>query len=88
MVDEHKIKKAVKVWTTGDIRLYECPISYIADETHEVIGQCYRTEDSKRLLFQGEWADQPAWFVEAMDIYRHESAQRAKRQGSNGGKKP
>ena len=76
-MDELKIKKAAKVWGLRDIRLYECPLSYMTAETHEIIAQVYRTEDGKRLLFQGEWADQPHWLVEAVDIYKIElSAER------------
>lgn len=81
MRDEHRMKMASKVWVLGDgLRLYECPLSFITAETNDIITQVYRTEESKRLLFSGEWADQPYWFVEAMDIFKGEQARRAKRE--------
>ena len=82
VIDEHKVKKAGKIWGLGDIRLYECPLTYITAETNEIASQCYRTEDSKRLLFQGEWAEQPYWFIEAVDIHKAEQARRAEKHGN------
>jgi len=47
------------------------------------VKQCFRTEDTKRLLFQGGWADQPLWFVEAHDVFKAEQADEMRRE-SNG----
>lgn len=76
--DEHKDKGAKKVFMTGKLRLYECPLSYITYDTRELMRLCYLIEDSKSLLFAGGWADQPMWFVEAFEIFRIESARNVK----------
>lgn len=60
----------------GDIRLYECPLSYITAETWEIIRTVYLVEDSKQLFFPGGWADQPYWLFEAVRIYKSELARR------------
>lgn len=67
-------KSARKVFTLGDMRLYECPLSYIAVETQDVIHTVFLMDSTKRLLFSGEWGDQPAWLVEAYGIFLAESA--------------
>lgn len=60
--------------------MYECPLSYITHESGEIVRQVYRTEDTKRFLFPGEWCDQPAWFVEAYDLFKEEQALELRRQ--------
>jgi len=72
--DEIKEKGADKVFTSGKIRLYECPLSYITTDTRDLMRLCYLVEDSKSLLYAGGWGDQPMWFVEAFEIFKIESA--------------
>jgi len=67
-------KNAQKVFSLGDIRLYECPLSYITEETAEIMRLVYLIDASGHLLHQGGWADQPCWLVEAYEIYKAESA--------------
>lgn len=63
---------ARRVFVLGRIRLYECPLTYISRETHEIIRLIYLIEDTKELLFDGGWANQPYWLVEAFEIYKAE----------------
>ena len=76
--DEVKValseRNAKKVFTLGSLRLYECPLSYISEETRDVIQMVFLMDSTKRLLFAGEWGDQPAWLVEAYGIFLMESA--------------
>lgn len=77
--------QAQKVFTLGDLRLYECPLSYISEETREVIQMIFLMDSTKRLLFTGEWGEQPAWLVEAYGIFLTESAKYLKDRRDNGG---
>lgn len=70
--------KAEKVWRLGDLRFYECPVSYITAETKEIIRLVYRVHETNRLLWPGEWGDQPPWLVDAYDIYKVELARKVK----------
>ena len=67
-------RNARKVFTLGDVRLYECPLSYISGETRDIIQTVFLMDSTKRLLFAGEWGEQPAWLVEAYGIFLIESA--------------
>ncbi len=64
---------ATKVVSLGDIRLYECPVSFIAIDTAELMRLTYLVESSGSLLHAGGWGAQPVWLVEAFDIYKSES---------------
>ncbi len=81
VVYEHREKGAKKVISLGDLRLYECPLSYITSETWEIVSLVYLVNDTRRLLYQGEWGDQPYWLVEAVRIYKVELARRMKNDG-------
>lgn len=72
--------------TMGDLRLYECPLSFITDETWQMMRAVFLADGSQQLYFSGGWADQPHWFIEALEMYRAETARRMKRDG-DGGKK-
>lgn len=71
-------KGAKRVVSIGAIRLYECPLSYITAETREMMNLVFLVDDTGHLLHQGGWAEQPAWLVEAYQIYRVENAKRLK----------
>ena len=58
----------------GNLRLYECPLSYITEETFEVMKTVFMMESSGRLYLDGGLADQPCWVVEAFEIYQFEKA--------------
>lgn len=66
------------MFSLGNIRLYECPLTFIEPETWEVIRLAYLIEDTKVLLYGGGWGDQPAWLVEAYEIFKGETAKRLK----------
>jgi len=36
-------------------------------------------EDSKRLLHEGEWGMQPYWLIEAVEIYKAETARQMRK---------
>jgi len=63
---------AAKVISLGDLRLYECPLSYLTEETGTVVRLVFLIEDSGVLYYGGGWGDQPCWLVEAFEIYRTE----------------
>jgi hypothetical protein len=77
-------KKASKVWSLGDIRLFECPLSWITPETNLMISQVYLVAESPALLLAGGWMDQPNWFIEAWDIYQLEKSDHIKEPDTNG----
>lgn len=73
VTQEHKKTGAGKVFASlGDIRLYECPLTYITAETWEVIRLAYMTESTGHLYFRGGLADQPFWLIEAIEICKAE----------------
>ena len=78
-------KNAQKVFTLGSLRLYECPLSYISEVTREVMQTVFLMDSTKRLLFAGEWGEQPAWLVETYGIFLTESAAYLKDRRDNGG---
>lgn len=69
-----------KAYALGDIHLYECPASWITRETREIIRMVYLSMETGALYVSGGWADQPAWFVEAVEIYRAELARMKKQE--------
>jgi hypothetical protein len=56
------------------LRLYECPLSYISEETFAVMRTVFMMESSGCFYFDGGLADQPCWAVEALEIYQSERA--------------
>ncbi len=71
---ELKEKGAKKVFSLGDIRLYECPLSYLTAETGSIMRLVYLVEDTKILLHAGGWGGQPHWLVEGYEIFRAEQS--------------
>ena len=71
-------RPAQKVFSLGDIRLYECPVSYISSDTVEIMRLVFLVDDRGSLLYGGGWGDQPAWLVEAVEIFRMENVRRSK----------
>jgi len=76
---EHREKGAKKVISLGGIRLYECPLTFITPDTWEMMRLAYMVEDSKRLLHEGEWGMQPYWLIEAVEIYKAETARQMRK---------
>lgn len=66
-------KDAKKVFSFGNIRLYECPLSFITPDTTDIVSLIFLIVDSQHLLHAGGWGDQPAWLVEAYQIYKAEA---------------
>jgi hypothetical protein len=82
VVAEHEQKKAIKVFSLKDIRLYECPLSYLTFESGEVTRLAYLIGEGQHLLYVGGWGDQPAWLIEAVEIYRTEQARANAKTGN------
>ncbi|MBI5344764.1 MAG: hypothetical protein HZB83_05430 [Deltaproteobacteria bacterium] len=76
---ELKEKNARKVFSLGNLRLYECPLSYVTEDIAEIMRLVYLMDASGHLLHQGGWADQPCWLIEAYEIYRVEHAENIRR---------
>jgi hypothetical protein len=70
--EELKDKDARKVFSLGDIRLYECPVSYVSRGSVEIMRLVYLIGDSGNLLHSGGWGNQPMWLVEAVEIFNLE----------------
>ena len=79
--DEIKIKGAKKVIGLSGIRLYECPLSYITFDTVEIIRLVYLVDLSGAFLYPGGLGAQPAWLVEAYELFKVERARRIKEDG-------
>ncbi len=75
--EELTAKSCAKVVSLGDLRLYECPLSYVSEESFRVMRCVFMMESSGRLYFEGGLADQPCWAVEAFEIYQSERARLA-----------
>lgn len=71
---EHRVKKANKVVSLpGGIRLYECPVSYLTQDTHDIMNIVYLMESTNSLYYDGAIADQPFWLIEAFNIFKKET---------------
>lgn len=68
----------------GDLRLYECPLSYITEETWQVMRLVFLTDGSQQLYFPGGWGSQPHWLIEALELYRAENARKTKEAPDGG----
>ncbi len=62
----------------GDLKLYECPLTVITQQTWEIIKLVndtvtsdYKAENTC-LLVKGAWLDQPTWYRQAVSIVRTE----------------
>ena len=78
VVGEHKEKAAKKVFTLGDIRLYECPLSYITNDTREMLRAVYMADSLGVLLLGKGLGEEPCWFVEAFEAYGREASKSLK----------
>lgn len=72
IITEHKDSALKKVFSLGDIRLYECPLTYINAESWGIIRLTYMTESTGHLYYDGGLGSQPCWLVEALEIYKAE----------------
>lgn len=78
--EELNEKGANKVWQLdGNMRLYECPLTYITQDTWDTIRLIYMIDGSQHLLYAGGWSDQPYWLIEAYEIFKSEQAEQIKR---------
>lgn len=82
--EELKEKGARKVFTLSDIRLYECPLSFLSEDTRDLMRLAFLVDDTKRLLYAGGWGDQPYWLIEAYEILKTESIRNAPKGSDNG----
>lgn len=80
----NKEKKADKVLNLGDIRLYECPVTYISKDTTLMIENLSLMVESPALLYSGAWMDQPNWVVQSWIVYKREKADFLKDSITNG----
>ena len=67
----------------GGFKFYECPLTYITEETWQLIRLVHLIDTSGHLLHSGGWANQPQWLVEAYEIYKQECNREAKRGNQN-----
>lgn len=67
------------------MRLYECPLSHVKEETAEVMRFVFLMDETRSLAFGGGLADQPFWLMEAYEIYKREYS--LFRKKSSGGEK-
>ena len=76
--EEIVAKGIKKVWTLGDMRFYECPLTYLTEDTHDLIRLLTLIDGSGPLLHAGGWGEQPIWLVEAVLIHKAEMVRRKK----------
>ena len=73
--EEHSIKGASKVsMPLGDIRMYECPLSYLSSDTLHILSLIALIKHTGVLLYDGGLAAQPHWLIEAILISKEEEA--------------
>ena len=70
--EELKEKKADKVFSLGNLRFYECPLSYIETDTWDIIRLVFLMNATGELLYNGGLGEQPYWLVEAYEMYKTE----------------
>jgi hypothetical protein len=73
----HKGKFPAAVFKLGNIKLYECPLTWISKDTSKIMKMLF-LEDNPPLIFPGTWLDQPQWYMESIHIYRNEKIQSLK----------
>lgn len=72
-IKEHKLKKVAPLGSGKRyMRLYECPITYITQDTRDIIQLLYTIENTNQLLHEGGLSKQPAWLIEALQIFKTE----------------
>lgn len=72
-IKEHKLKKVAPLGSGKRyMRLYECPVTYITQDTRDIIQLLYTIENTNHLLFEGGLARQPYWLIEALEIFKTE----------------
>lgn len=76
---ELKEKRCQKVLSLGEIRLYECPLSYFDEDTQRIIGLVFRLEGAGQPYFDGGLSGQPCWLVEAIEIFENERSAEARK---------
>lgn len=84
VVGEHRAKGARKVLTLGSLRLYECPLSYISEESRELVRMVFLSEAARALLRRGGLGEQPYWFIEALETGGIERAAHLQRKRDEG----
>ena len=73
ITEEHSVKEASKVSVSlGDIRMYECPLSYMSADTIQLLQLLALIEQTGSLLYDGGIAAQPYWLMEAIMIGKEE----------------
>lgn len=55
VIEELRERNIPKVLSLGGIRLYECPLSYITDETIGIIRVIFLMDETGHLFFSGGW---------------------------------
>ena len=73
-------KDAKKVAVLGDIRMYECPNSYVTGETGEILQAVFLVTETHIPYFPGGWQDQPHWLQESVGLYKKESLEWMEKQ--------
>lgn len=53
----------------GNIRLYECPNTWITQDTIRLKNALFLGENPEK-IYPGTWIDQPQWYIDAISIYR------------------
>lgn len=48
-------------------------LSYLTNDTSELIRALYLIDSSKTMLLDGSLGDQPYWLIEAIEIYKKET---------------
>ncbi|MBI5562758.1 MAG: hypothetical protein HY894_07920 [Deltaproteobacteria bacterium] len=79
---ELRRSSASKAYSLGDLRLYECPLSFITSESAELMRAVYATEAVGQLPCEGGWMNQPHWFIEAFEIYKAETVSASRDEGN------
>lgn len=74
ITDELRERRAGKVFSLGDIRLYECPLSYLAADTALLMRAVYVMDGTGHLFHSGGLGSQPYWLIEAYEIFKSECA--------------
>ena len=54
--------------------MYECPLSYLTQDTIQVLNLVSIVKHTNTLLYDGGIAEQPYWLMEAISVDREEEA--------------
>lgn len=68
------LRKYRPIDSVGPFWIFECPVRLIDQDSVKMMEACFLISESNIPFWPGAWIDQPAWLVQAYQIYTRELA--------------